>query len=541
MQRRMAKLASACAALSVAGFVAAQDAGLPSPDALLGAEEDFVALESVRVNAIAVQGSTVLSEAEIRSITAPYTNRQLTFQELQTLRNALSVAYVDRGYVNSGVLIPDQNIEGGVIVLQVVEGGLTEIDVKGNNRFSERAVLRRIRHGLSDPLDVNDLQFSLRSLQDDPLIARVNAELLPGALPGESYLDLELTESPPFEFVFGADNYRPSSVGEEQGTIGFTFRGLAGNGDYLSAAAGLTDGANDYSLTYAVPLTPGGIQLRLSATDQESDIVEEPFDAIDIASRLESWGVTALVPFARNASRSLTAIFGFEHRRSASTLLGLPFSFSPGDIDGRARGSATVLGVEWTSRNARQAFALRGQFEIGDDAFDASIDRGGTDSRFTLFRTQLQYLRNIAWRDSRLSVRASTQTTNDSLLAMFKLPVGGRYTVRGYRENQLVRDFAVLSSVEYQFPLLTDDVGRSRDSLWLAGFADYGMSWDEDASLVTHRREKIYSAGIGLLWMPVEGFTSEIYWGADLADIDNNGDSLQDDGVHYRIGYRKSF
>ena len=290
-----------------------------------------------------------------------------------------------------------------------------------------------------------------------------------------------------------------------------------------------------------MPLNPAGTALDILLTEQQADIIEEPFDEIDIVSDLESWGLTVTHPFIRLPDRSLLGIVGFEHKRSESTLLGTPFSFSPGDVEGRARGSAVSLGAEWTRRGDGHAWALRGVFQIGVDALDATIHEVGPDSKFTAFLGQAQWVRSLAWRSSRLLVHGALQDAHDPLLAMYKMPVGGRYSVRGYRVNQFVRDNGAAATIEYQFPPFVDDSGRGRGHLNLAVFADYGVSWDEEDALLTTGKARIASAGLGLLWDPLPAFHAEVYWGEDFDDLDTPNDALQDKGFHYRFTFNKGF
>jgi len=127
------------------------------------------------------------------------------------------------------------------------------------------------------------------------------------------------------------------------------------------------------------------------------------------------------------------------------------------------------------------------------------------------------------------------------LLAMYKLPVGGRYSVRGYRESQLVRDQGLATSVEYQFPALVDASGQRRGKLDLAVFADYGVSLDQNDPLTGSRRENLASVGAGLLWAPLPALHLELYLGADLVDQDNPDESLQDRGIHYNLSFGRQF
>jgi hemolysin activation/secretion protein len=496
--------------------------------------------ESIYVEKIEVRGSSVFTAADLMVMTAPYENRNVSVEELHELRHALSRAYVERGYVSSGVVIPDQRVADGTVVLQAIEGDLTEIDVQGNRRFREAALEKRIERRVQDPLDIDDLQASLEAIREDPLVERIDAQLLPGDELGESYLRLGITERPPLEIDVAASNDRSTSVGEDRGTVGITYRGLIGNGDVLSARFGFTDGVEDDFLSYRVPLTAGGVVLEVLGVDQQADIVEEPFTSVDIESRLKSLSFTASYPFVLEGGDTITGIVGVEHKHSESTLLDLPFSFSPGDVDGRAQGSTVVAGVDWSRRESGHAWAARGMFQIGVDALDATINAVGPDSEFVAFVGQFQFLQTLEG-GSRFIGRGLVQATRDPLLAMYKLPVGGRYTVRGYRENQFVRDNAVVASIEYQMPVVVDAAGRPRGNVYLAVFADYGATWDENDALATSAKEEIGSAGLGVLWDPLPGLHMELYWGAARQDVGNPSNSLQDQGIHYRLSFNRAF
>ena len=89
----------------------------------------------VFVRDIQVTGNTVFSDAELAEVTAPFKNRTLTTEDLERLRLALTLHYVNKGYLTSGAIIPDQDVKDGVIQVQVIEGKLTRINVEGNEWF----------------------------------------------------------------------------------------------------------------------------------------------------------------------------------------------------------------------------------------------------------------------------------------------------------------------------------------------------------------------------------------------------------------------
>src|SRR5262245_44008034 len=71
------------------------------------------------------EGVTAFSQSELASVTAPFTNRTINAEELEDARRAVTLYYVNQGYVNSGAILPDQNPTDGVIRMEVVEGTLT--------------------------------------------------------------------------------------------------------------------------------------------------------------------------------------------------------------------------------------------------------------------------------------------------------------------------------------------------------------------------------------------------------------------------------
>src|SRR5687767_13652575 len=75
---------------------------LPEPPARPGPGQGL----SVLVRDIRLEGNTVLGEAELGPIARRYEGRAVTTEELLRLRDELTLAYVERGYVNSGAIIP---------------------------------------------------------------------------------------------------------------------------------------------------------------------------------------------------------------------------------------------------------------------------------------------------------------------------------------------------------------------------------------------------------------------------------------------------
>ena len=55
-------------------------------------------------------------------VTAPYKNRTLATEDLERLRLALTLLYINKGYLTSGAIIPDQDVQAGVVAVHIIEG-----------------------------------------------------------------------------------------------------------------------------------------------------------------------------------------------------------------------------------------------------------------------------------------------------------------------------------------------------------------------------------------------------------------------------------
>ncbi|MEO7860611.1 MAG: POTRA domain-containing protein, partial [Nitrospirales bacterium] len=112
----------------------------------------------VYVSEIQVSGNTVFSDAEIAEVTAPFKNRTLLTEDLERLRLSLTLLYVNKGYLTSGAIIPDQDVTSGVITVQIIEGTLSRIDIEGNRWFSSSHLRDRLSLGSRTPVTLNPLQ-----------------------------------------------------------------------------------------------------------------------------------------------------------------------------------------------------------------------------------------------------------------------------------------------------------------------------------------------------------------------------------------------
>lgn len=499
----------------------------------------------VHVREIRVTGSTIFAPEELAQITAPY-KREVTSIDLEELRLALTREYVKRGYVTSGVIIPDQTVTDGVITLQALEGTLANVEVEGTRWFRSQYIADRLTQGVGPPVNREALAERLQLLQQEGNIRRLDAALRPGVRLGESILSVRVEEAPPYSLLLGFNNYQSPTIGAEHGLVSAVWRSLTGRGDPFSVTYGLSSGVQpQIDTSYSLPLNAHETRISLRFRKNDFSVVEAPFDALDVESESEIYAITLRHPFIRTLRREFALSLIGEHLRNKTFLLGEPFSFSEGAQNGKSVVSALRVALEWTERSQQQALAARSQFSVGVDVLDATNNSSRiADGQFFSWLGQFQWARRWNLRNLQTIFRLDVQLTDAPLLSLEQLAVGGRYSVRGYRENQLVRDNGIISSLEARVPLLRQPT-RWATTLELAPFVDVGRAWNKKGS--TSHPDTIASIGLGLRWatsLAYPLFPSysleltpqfEVYWGHPLHDVETSGGDVQDEGVHLQL------
>lgn len=484
----------------------------------------------VYCRAIRLQGNTIFPPSDLERLTTPYKNRHISNQELQQIRYDLTRYYTDRGYINSGAVIPDQNVKDGIIEIRIIEGRLERIEIEGKQHFRENYLKDRIKLEAEYPLHVNRLQENLQLLLENPLIERINADLRPGAQPGLAILKTLLKERTPYQLGLVFDNQIAPSIGGYQGTAYAAHRNLTGHGDAFSVQGRFAEGLTGYGLDYWLPINRYDTSVHAWYSHYDANIVERPFNQIDVTSNSESYGISLSHPFYRKPGQSLSGTVTLERRRSNTFLLGLPFSFSPGVQDGQSSVSVIRIGQEWISRSTDQVLAVRSIFNVGIDVLDATVNRNAPEGRFFSWLGQIQWARRLG--SAQIIWRTDLQLTKDPLLPLEKFQIGGANSVRGYRENQIVRDWGFSSSLEYRYSLFSDFFGA--DKFFVAPFANIGGAWDIDETAFVSQ-DLLASVGLGLIWEPDRRLHTHVYWGKGLINVNNPDNDPQDYGFHFKV------
>lgn len=491
------------------------------------------------LRAVTITGSTVLDEADIARLAGPWLGREVGAQELLALTDAVTEEYVRRGFVTSGATLPDQDVVDGHVVLRVVEGTLARIEVDGLRWLRPYYVRQRLALGAGRPLSTSALERELQRLLQDPRLGTLHGELVPGEAPGEAVLRVRAEEAFPVHLLLESANDEPRSVGGWRAQATLWSDDVSGLGDTLRLSYGHAEGLDGVSVDYDLPWNArdGTVGAYLKLDDAR--VVTSPIDQLDVTSVTQTLGVRVAQPLLRHPQASAELSLAGELRETRSYLFGHRFSFVEGVPNGRARIALLRIGQEASWRDRRQVFALRSQVSLGLDALDASDVGGHTvtgdevpDARFIAWLVQAQAAHRFDRTGIELLGRADVQLASEPLLPPEQVAFGGASSVRGYRENELVRDSGLLLSTEVRVPVWSRADGTPR--LQIVPFVDLARGWNSGRATPAPRW--IGGAGAALRLQIVRGVLAEVAWAGRLSQVERPDDrGLQDAGVHLRL------
>ncbi|MGC2198665.1 MAG: ShlB/FhaC/HecB family hemolysin secretion/activation protein [Stellaceae bacterium] len=490
---------------------------------------------------VKVVGNTVLGDAAIRGVVDPYLGKLVTTGDLEEIRRQLTLLYINQGYINSGVVIPDQNVVNGVVTFHFVEGHVTDIEVSGTDHFNPEYFRSRLAYGTGSPFNVGNLSSEQQILLQDPLIKRLNLELLPGLEPGEARLNADVIEASRYSLNTQIADDQSPTVGAVRGQLQGSIANILGFGDILSAEYGRSQGLNDGYVGYSVPIASDDTRVSLRYDRNGVVVVTPELRDLNVTSSFYSVGLGLSRPMYRTPEQTFTLGASLERRQQQSFLLGMPFPFVAGATEnGKTVAVPLRLYQDWLDRDAEHAFAARSTFSFGLRALGATVTETPTPgiptAEFFSWLGQVQYVRRI-YKDWEILARSDLQLANRPLFQMEQIALGGLGSVRGYRSYLTVTDDGFLASGELRIP-----IGRLRlpyladsdtaGTVQIVPFYDYARVWN--VFRPTPYPQQYSGTGIGIRWYIGSGLNAEFYYGKALRHVPV-GTSIEDRGLYFRV------
>jgi hemolysin activation/secretion protein len=452
-----------------------------------------------------VSGATKLTPLQIEKAVYPHLGPHRTPADVERARMGLEAAYRDAGYQTVSVLIPQQDPSTGVIRLEVAEGAVSRLRVRGARYYSPsaiRAAASSVAEGAVP--NMNDVRREILALnrQAD---RRVIPELRPGAEPGTFEVDLTVEDELPLHGTLELNNRYSPNTSELRlnGMISYA------NVFQLGHAAGLgfqvapenTDDAMVFTGYYLARVSDRA-SLMFTATRQDSDISTLGGGAV--AGRGNIAGVRAIIDLPGREGFHQTFSVGIDYKDFKEDLsvggavIAAPIQYYPIT----ASYGATWLHGEtaFTELNAGLIFNLR---SMGSGTQAYANKRYNADGAFIILRGDLSHTKDTAC-GAQWYGKIQGQLANKPLISSEQFSGGGLGSARGYLESTALGDNAVFVTAELRSRSLTGsptgkakDGGPNDDELRVHLFADGGVLGIYDALPGQKDTRGFASVGLG--------------------------------------------
>ena len=499
--------------------------------------------DTIFISELRFTGNTVFTDEQLLEVARPYLNREVSFSELVQLRSEITDLYVNGGYTTSGAYLPIEenqsvNIRSASIAIQIIEGTVEEIDFGGDERLN-RYVRTRLNNAIAPVLNQPKLEEALRLLQIDPLVASISANLSAGSQVGSSILTVQVQAQPHFQARVGTDNYRAPSAGSIQAEAQLSAANLLARGEEFRIGYSLTEGSDSFSAGVSVPLNASNTTLAFDYAQLEGRIVEVPLDDFDIRTDSQVYSLSLRHPLVRRASDSkieeLAVGISADRIESKTTVAGFPFPLSPGaNEDGRTQITELTFSQEYLRQTRANALLMRSMWGLGLDAFD-STSGAEPNGQFLVWRGQALWLQSVG-KDSQLTISGNIQLASNQLVPVRQFSIGGPNSIRGYRQDAVIADGGLTVTADLDIPIL--EIGNNQQ-LSLIPFAGAGVGWNngEDRAL---DQSFLASVGVGVRY-EWEELTARLNYAIPFTEAGIDGESLQEDGFDFSLGYQFRF
>lgn len=460
------------------------------------------------VHAIVIRNATLLSDAQRKTLTAPFIHRCLNLTDINALVHAISDWYMQRGYITSRAFLTEQDLSTGELTIPVLEGKLDEIRLEGQHPRALAMTFPGLEGSILNLRDIEQGMEQINRVRRTP----VQIEIQPSLKAGYSVVNLTAKPEFPLSASAGFDNSGQKSTGVGQLSASLTGNNLLGLADRWFISGGRSNAFSDWrdaqnlQAGVSVPYGYGLLDYSYSWSSYHSSFVNNGFTWLsngdNVAHRLNgSW-----VLF-RNGNIKSGVQLGLNHYSSHNYLNSTLLSSSSRKI------TSLQLGLNHTQKMFGGVATLNPTLSRGMSWFDAESDAGKSrelpKAQFRKWSISGSFQRPLTdglwWLSSLYG-----QWSPDRLYGSERLTLGGESSVRGFKEQYLSGDIGGYLRNELSYRLFTLPVVGEVSALaavdggWLKSDAQdrdaTGTLWGSAIGLGTQGRHVYtqYTLGIPL-------------------------------------------
>ena len=466
---------------------------------------------------------------------APFTGVSSDFSTVQKAVEALTAVYRTHDLTLVRVVVPEQELEGGVVRLRVIEAHIHAIKVQGNQHFSDDNVRASIPALVAGQIpDMRDVSAELKLANESP-VKQTTLQIQTAGQDDQVDALLKVTDAAPWAIGAGIDNTGDRQTGRERATLHYLNANITGRDDVLSLqyTTSLLDphAVGVYGLGYHLPIYGWADSLDFFATysDVNAGTVSAGLLDLTVSGKGTVAGLRYNHALPRLGDYESKLVLGFDYKAFENDIA---FNGSPLGDDVTVHPLSLTYNGTWPVIDGTFNFYLSGTRNIsggshGDSgAFEAT--RSGAPADYTVFRYGASFARPLPG-DLQVRLQISGQETGDALIPGEQFGAGGSSSVRGFDEREFANDRGRVVNAELYSP---EFCGIKDTQCRILGFYDAGWLSRNDALPGEETKEDIASVGAGAR-LSYEDFQAQLDYGYVLQGLDASRRGAS--RIHFRV------
>jgi len=450
---------------------------------------------TVTLKQVTINGNSLIAQDALLRVLGPVVGQTFDFAGLSALADKVSAYYRAAGYPFARAYLPQQDLQQGVLRIEVLEGRYGKITTHGDPSLSPAAqrFLSTLQPG--SVIESHHLERVTLILDDQPGVRSIPV-VRPGQEVGTGDLAIEVQRDHRYAGEVGLDNNGTRYTGRNRAHVSLDVDSPFTLGDQLSLQGMYTNESMWFgSASYAMPFGASGLRGRISYTRSYYALADS-FAALNADGTADVSSAGLSYPLLRSQRSNVTLSAMLEHKRlrdhqgatdssSDKSSNSLPLTVNFDMRDTLLRGGVTYGAVSWTYGR----LILDGSLQSTDSATARSA------GNFSKLNLDLARIQSVAEHVD-LYGRISAQWANKNLDSSQKFGLGGRNGVRAYPGGEGYGDEGAMVQLELRYaagammPYLFYDAGRitanhepwtdDRNHRTLAG-AGLGLRYDNRA------------------------------------------------------------
>ncbi len=460
---------------------------VPAPD---GAKTIHFILKEVKI-----EGMKAFTTQEILSSYASYLNKEVSLTTAWTIAEAITQRYKAAGYFLSRAHVPEQSIKNGKIILKVVEGYISKIEIPASIKESfivqsyiTKLLSKRPTTALALEeflLRLNDLPgYSFRSVIS-PIKDKNEAE-------GQAQLTL-IPSNKKANAMVSIDNFSSRYLGPSEVSGSYSTSLLPLQQTTLSGIVSLPLNKLSYgAFNHSIMIAPNtNLNLNISTT---KIYPEYTLKYLDISSSANSFSLGVNYQWIRQRQENLSTNFMLYSINVTSDILNAPLVRD--HVRALQTGFTYNLSDKWQGYNIVDFALSKGISGIGANKInDPYLSRAGAKPNFTKAKLSLSRLQEIT--DSWSLFASSTgQAASGTLYSTELFGYGGQSFGKAYDLSEITGDQGVNAALELRYSGI-----KTPEAITLQPYGFYDIGYIKNFSSSQPNHQSGASAGLGLRFL----------------------------------------